>query len=166
MAVPAYGNRNRWSVGDGLKLRRRRYLAFQWLPVTLLIRAKAPCRNPALPAFSDKLLVPVVCCRGEATGAVAKGLIAVSFICVVLGHGHTTMQQIQLAIFLVAVAALVVTGCILTRKPRRKGLPTETLRPMVEEHQPGCFALEEERGSSWKGRGKTVPSVKEAKPSL
>jgi hypothetical protein len=77
------------------------------------------------------------------------------------------MQQIQLAIFLVALAALVVTGCILTRKPRRKKLPTETLRPMVrEEHQPGCFALEEERGGSWKGGGRTVPSVKEAKPSL
>jgi hypothetical protein len=29
------------------------------------------------------------------------------------------MQQIQLAMFFVAVAALVVTGCILTRKPRK-----------------------------------------------
>jgi hypothetical protein len=76
------------------------------------------------------------------------------------------MQQIQLATFFVAVAALVVAGCILTRKTRKK-LPTETLRPVVrEEHQPGCFALEEERGGSWKGSGGTVPSVKEAKPSL
>ena len=84
----------------------------------------------------------------------------------VLGHGQTTMQQIQLAMFFVAVAAIVVTGCILTRKPRKK-LPTETLRPAVpDEHQPGCFALEEERGGNWKGSGGTVPSVKEAKPSL
>ena len=35
-----------------------------------------------------------------------------------------------------------------------------------DEHQPGCFALEEERGGNWKGSGGTVPSVKEAKPSL
>jgi hypothetical protein len=67
------------------------------------------------------------------------------------------MQQIQLAMFFVAVAALVVTGCILTGKLRK--------RPVVrDEHQPGCFALEEERGGSWKGSRGTVPSVKEAKP--
>ena len=53
------------------------------------------------------------------------------------------MQQIQLAMFFVAVAALVVTGCILTRKSRKK-LLRETLRPAVpDEHQPGCFGLEE-----------------------
>jgi hypothetical protein len=41
------------------------------------------------------------------------------------------------------------------------------LRPAVpDEHQPGCFALEEERGSNWKGSGGSVPSIKEAKPSL
>jgi hypothetical protein len=41
----------------------------------------------------------------------------------------------------------------------------ETLRPAVpEEHQPGCFALEEERGGNWTGSG--VPVIKEAKPSL
>ena len=46
------------------------------------------------------------------------------------------MQQIQLAMFFVAVAALVVTGCILTRKPRKK-LLRETLRPAVpDEHKP------------------------------
>ena len=78
--------------------------------------------------------------------------------------GHTTMQQIQFAMFFVAVAALVVTGCILTRKPRKKR-PTETLRPAVpDEHQPGCFALEEEWGVNWTGSG--VPVIKEAKPSL
>jgi len=45
--------------------------------------------------------------------------------------------------------------------------PTETLRPAVpDEHQPGCFALEEEKGANWKGGGGTVPSIKEAKPSL
>jgi hypothetical protein len=78
--------------------------------------------------------------------------------------GHTTMQQIQLAMFFVAVAALVVTGCILTRKPRKKR-PTEAFQPPVaDEHQPGCFALEEERGGNWTGSG--VPVIKEAKPSL
>jgi hypothetical protein len=35
-----------------------------------------------------------------------------------------------------------------------------------DERLPGCFALEEERGSNWKGSGGSVPSVKEAKPSL
>jgi hypothetical protein len=75
------------------------------------------------------------------------------------------MQQMQLWIFWGIVAAFLVCGCILTRKPRKK-LPT--VRPAVsdEEHQPGCFALEEERGVNWKGSGGTVPSIKEAKPSL
>jgi hypothetical protein len=35
-----------------------------------------------------------------------------------------------------------------------------------DEHQPGCFALEEEKGANWKGSGGTVPSIKEARPSL
>ena len=75
-------------------------------------------------------------------------------------------QQIQLALFIAACAAFLITGCILTWKPRKK-LPTETLQPAVpDEHQPGCFAAEEERGSSWTGSGRTVPSIKEAKPSL
>jgi hypothetical protein len=85
-------------------------------------------------------------------------------VAVVSGVENTTVQQIQLAMFFVAVAALVVTGCILTRKPRKKR-PTEALRPAVpDEHQPGCFALEEERGGNWTGSG--VPGIKEAKPSL
>jgi hypothetical protein len=76
------------------------------------------------------------------------------------------MQQMQLWVFLAIIAAFIVCGCILTRKPRKK-LPTETLRPaMPDEHQPGCFGLEEERGGNWKGGGASVPSVKEAKPSL
>jgi len=74
------------------------------------------------------------------------------------------MHQIQLAMFFVAVAALVVTGCILTRKLRKK-LSTETSpRVMPDEHQPGCFALEEERGGNWTGSG--VPVIKEARPTL
>ena len=43
----------------------------------------------------------------------------------------------------------------------------ETLQPAApDEYQPGCFALEEERGGNWKGSGGSVPSIKEAKPSL
>jgi hypothetical protein len=76
------------------------------------------------------------------------------------------MQQAQLAIFFAAVIALVVCGCILTRK-LTKNLRMERLRAVVsDEHQPGCFALEEERGGNWKGSGGTVPCIKEAKPSL
>jgi hypothetical protein len=77
---------------------------------------------------------------------------------------NTTMQQVQLGIFVAAMIAIVVCGCIFTRKPRNK-LPTETLRPArSDEHQPGCFALEEERGGNWVGSG--VPAIKEARPSL
>jgi hypothetical protein len=73
-------------------------------------------------------------------------------------------QQMQLGLFVAAMAAIVVSGCILTRKPRKK-LPTETLRPAVpEEHQPGCFGLEEERGGNWTGSG--VPVIKEVRPTL
>jgi hypothetical protein len=74
------------------------------------------------------------------------------------------MQQLQLVSFVLVMAALVVCGCIFTRK-RRKKPPTETLQPtMPDEHQPGCFALEEERGGNWTGSG--VPVIKEARPSL
>ena len=76
------------------------------------------------------------------------------------------MQRLQLVSFALAMAALVVCGWVFTRKPR-KNLPTETSRPaMPDEHQPGCFALEEERGANWKGGGGAVPLIKEAKPSL
>jgi hypothetical protein len=76
------------------------------------------------------------------------------------------MQQLQLGLSVAAMIALVVCGYIFTRKPRKK-LPTETLRPVVlDEHQPGCFALDEEKGLDRKGIGGTVQSVKEAKPSL
>jgi hypothetical protein len=75
------------------------------------------------------------------------------------------MQQLQLGIFVAAMIAFVVCGCIFTRKPTRRP-PKETLRPAPDEHQPGCFGLEEERGGDWKGSGRTVPSIKEAKPSL
>ena len=74
------------------------------------------------------------------------------------------MQQLQLVSFALAMAALVVCGYIFTLKSRKK-LPTETLRPAVpDERQPGCFALEEERGGNWKGS--SVPVIKEARPSL
>jgi hypothetical protein len=74
------------------------------------------------------------------------------------------MQQLQLVSFVLVMAVLVVCGCIFTRKPRKK-LPTETLQPVVpDERQPGCFALEEERGGNWTGSG--VPVIKEARPSL
>jgi hypothetical protein len=76
------------------------------------------------------------------------------------------MQQMQLWAFWAIVAAFIICGCILTRKTTRQP-PTKTSKPTVlEEHQPGCFAQEEERGGDWKGSGGTEPRVKEAKPSL
>jgi len=75
---------------------------------------------------------------------------------------NTAMQQLQLVSFALAMAALC--GCIFTWKSRKK-LPTETSRPtMPDEHQPGCFALEEEKGGNWTGNG--VPVIKEARPTL
>jgi hypothetical protein len=76
------------------------------------------------------------------------------------------MQQMQLWTFWAIVAAFIVCGCILTRKPRKKP-PKEALRPGTpNEHQPSCFALEEEKGGDWKGSGGSRPAIKEAKPSL
>ena len=36
----------------------------------------------------------------------------------------------------------------------------------VNEHQPSCFGLEEERGERWKGSGATGPAINEVKSSL
>jgi hypothetical protein len=75
---------------------------------------------------------------------------------------NTTMQQLYLGIFLASMIALVVSGCILTRKPKKA---LRTLRAAVlDERQPGCFALEDERGGKWTGSG--IPVIKEARPSL
>jgi hypothetical protein len=38
--------------------------------------------------------------------------------------------------------------------------------PAADEHQPGCFALEEERGEGWTGSGASGPLVKETRPTL
>jgi hypothetical protein len=37
---------------------------------------------------------------------------------------------------------------------------------IVDEHQPSCFALEEEKGADWKGCGAAGPIINEVKPSL
>ena len=74
------------------------------------------------------------------------------------------MQQLYLGIFWAIVAAFLVCGCILTRKPSKK-LPMKSLKAAVsDERQPGCFALEEQKGDHWTGSG--VPSIKEARPTL
>ena len=41
-----------------------------------------------------------------------------------------------------------------------------TPSPLLEEHQPSCFALEEEKGECWRGSGSTKPPINEARPSL
>jgi hypothetical protein len=35
-----------------------------------------------------------------------------------------------------------------------------------EEHQPSCFALEEEKGEPWTGSGATGPLLAETRPTL
>ena len=76
------------------------------------------------------------------------------------------MQQLYFGIFWAIVIAFLVCGCILTRKPTKKPL-RETLQAAApDEHQSGCFALEEERGANWKGSGGAVSSIKETRPSL
>jgi len=35
-----------------------------------------------------------------------------------------------------------------------------------DEHNPGCFALEEEKGEGWKGSGAMKPEVNEGRPTL
>ena len=37
---------------------------------------------------------------------------------------------------------------------------------LTEEHQPSCFAQEEERGEGWHGEGASGPLVRESKPTL
>ena len=76
------------------------------------------------------------------------------------------MQLMPFVIFWAIAAAFIVCGCILTRKPKKKP-PIETLPPAApDEHQPGCFGFEEERGADWKGSGGAVPPIKETRPSL
>jgi hypothetical protein len=36
----------------------------------------------------------------------------------------------------------------------------------MDEHKPGCFALEEERGEGWSGSGAAKPLINEARPRL
>ncbi len=35
-----------------------------------------------------------------------------------------------------------------------------------EQHQPSCFALEEEKGESWSGTGASRPLLSETRPTL
>jgi hypothetical protein len=36
----------------------------------------------------------------------------------------------------------------------------------MDEHQPSCFALEEEKGEDWKGTGEMKRTINEVRPSL
>jgi hypothetical protein len=44
--------------------------------------------------------------------------------------------------------------------------PVNAPSPLADEHQPSCFALEEEKGECWKGSGSTKPAINDARPSL
>ena len=48
-----------------------------------------------------------------------------------------------------------------------KSAQSEIPRSMeAEEHQPSCFAGEEEKGEGWKGSGAMGPAINEARPRL
>ena len=44
--------------------------------------------------------------------------------------------------------------------------PETPVSTTADEHQPSCFALEEESGEGWKGSGAAKSEINEAKPSL
>ena len=44
--------------------------------------------------------------------------------------------------------------------------PAPAQAPAADEHKPGCFALEDERGEGWTGVGAMKPLVNEARPTL
>jgi len=44
--------------------------------------------------------------------------------------------------------------------------PAEPSAYPDDDRGPSCFALEEEKGETWKGRGATGPAIKEARPTL
>lgn len=44
--------------------------------------------------------------------------------------------------------------------------PPSLAPSLADEHQPSCFALEEERGEGWHGEGASGPLVRESKPTL
>ena len=47
-----------------------------------------------------------------------------------------------------------------------KAEPESLVSAPADDHQPSCFALEEERGEGWKGSGAAKSEINEAKPSL
>ena len=49
---------------------------------------------------------------------------------------------------------------------RRLTYPDIPPLAVAEEHQPSCFALEEEKGQGWKGSGAMGPALNEVRPSL
>ncbi len=53
-------------------------------------------------------------------------------------------------------------GC----RPADPELSPSTVSIAAEEHQPSCFAWEEEKGVDWKGGGAMGPAINEARPSL
>ena len=44
--------------------------------------------------------------------------------------------------------------------------PETSISAATDERQPGCFALEEERGEDWKGSGAMKSAINESRPSL
>jgi hypothetical protein len=50
--------------------------------------------------------------------------------------------------------------------PRSLITGSSTWKTRADEHQPSCFALEDEKGEDWKGSGAAKSQIIEARPSL
>jgi hypothetical protein len=78
----------------------------------------SPLQKPETPAA----ILTGAADRGEcrqAAGAVAQDLMLSRAHNGWLATENTTMQQVQLGIFVAAMIAIVVCGCIFTRKPKK-----------------------------------------------
>ena len=68
----------------------------------------------------------------------------------------------MLVMALVNGVAMYVAVVVKSNHPPTAPVPSSA----VNEHQPSCFGLEEERGEVWKGSGATKPAITEVKSSL
>ena len=70
------------------------------------------------------------------------------------------------ALLVMAVADGIAMYVVVVVKSTHLHQPLPAPSSAVNEHQPSCFAGEEERGEQWKGSGATKTTINEVKSSL